>query len=71
MSKINVSFSYTINIGNYESIKFQAGIEKDVIKNEYEEIEQEFKKIETLVMEKVNIKKELKKSKRLNPNNYL
>ena len=31
---IQVSFSYTANLGNYESVKIQAGIERDIEENE-------------------------------------
>ena len=54
--KINVQYSYTKNLGNYESERLQVGIESDEILSNPEGCwEREFKKCRAFVREALNL----------------
>lgn len=56
MAKIIIGFSYTANLGNYESMKINLGIERDLEKGEKfdEAFQYEFSEIQEMVINKIN-----------------
>ena len=68
-NNISVSYSYTVNLGNYESIKIQVGNDRSLKLNEIknEEINKEYDNLEKIILEKVELIKNKNKSKRHRP----
>ena len=56
MPEIEVNFSYTVNLGNYESAKIQIGISRELIKGESKEemIDKEFNFISDQVFDQID-----------------
>jgi hypothetical protein len=63
--KLLVGFQYTANIGNYESVKIQAGLERDLKPDEkYDEAyNEEFENLSDLVLDKMDEMEEEIKNK--------
>ena len=66
MTEINVNFSYTVNLGNYESARIQIGLNRELVKEETKEmmIDKEFNFISNQVFDKIDELVDKEKEKR-------
>ena len=53
--KIQVQYSYTKNLGNYESERLQVGIEEEILSNQKEYWEEQFENCRRFVREALNL----------------